>query len=327
MINTYKIDKKSQYIENGVIIYKPLEFQEKVSEPIFNISKCIVNSINVFEEIEKVGKNIFINIKKNYRKEIEQNYDIYDLIDKLFFDNRTLCKEKFDEWVKNNGYPYSFEKYKEFNAVADVTSFLQDSLLLSIYYKIHLWILKIDKFLDTDEEPDLTELKLLLKLLNLKNDAEYIFDESIEKINTLLPDIKKNQNQLLETVRKLLLSILDLKLNKNGFIITKQTPIYIEEKGNYLLYSKAQSLMSIAYYQLLLNITFIDSKLQKICKNPTCINFVKKEKNKRYCDYCISHGIPELLKHRKYNASEKGIKRSERYYQKKQKEKSTKVGS
>ena len=318
MINISEINKKSQYIDNGIIIYDPREFAEHEIEPIFNVPKCIVDSINVFEEIEKIGQHLFSDLKNEYKNEIEQNYDIYNLSDKLFFDNRVKYKEKFEQWIKNNGYPYSFEQFKNHDEVTDIVDFIQDTLLLNIYYKIHLWILKI--YQNDDEEVDITELELLLKVLHLKSDAEYIYDISIEDIEYLLPDIHKDKNKLFEEVRKLLLSIIDLKLNKNGFIITKQTPIYIEEKYNYRLYSKAQSLMSIAYYQLLLNITFIDFKLQKLCKNPTCINFVTVEKNKRYCDYCISKGIPELLKHRKYNASEKGRKRSEKYYQKKQKE-------
>ncbi len=307
MLNINSLDSISEYSDGSIIMLNPSNFGNSISAE--NITQCLINMLDAFELINNIGKTIlsYILTHDSYKNRI----DIYDIIIDIIDDTRPKCFNDYEKWINENVYPYSYKSFRE-NGNYSISQFLYDCTLLTIYNEIHIWALKFKNNYGISNR-----LYKLLNILNLSTNVLNDYDISPEDIKLAIPDPNKNfddNTPLFNNLVRLLLKLITDKANNYEFQITKQTPYYNEKKGIYHLYNKANSVMGIAYYQLLLNITSINYKYQKICLNPSCINFVTINKNNRYCDECRDNKIPEILKNRRYNNSKKGkTKRHERY--------------
>ena len=96
------------------------------------------------------------------------------------------------------------------------------------------------------------------------------------------------------------------------FLITSQRPIYIKDTEMFSLFENAESLIGIAYYQLLLNLTAGDLPYNiRRCKNPNCSTMFHSRYRQQYCskEEC-----------QKYRKNIKGYN----YYHRQEKKKATK---
>ncbi len=313
MLNIYDLKDETFYNDGSVLLNNPKKFSKCNS--INDISLCLINSLDAFDLINEVGRTIldYVLSKSSSNNAI----NLYDIIDNIIFDNGSVCFKNYDKWIEENAYPYSYRKYCEGNTIG---RFLYDSVFLTIYNELHIWTLKFN-----DGYGVSSRFYKLLNLLDMPNNVLYNFCISPEDLAKATPNPDNNIDEnapLFHNLKNLLLNLISKKANDYEYIITKQTPYYNKDKDNYHLYSKANSIMGIAYYQLLLNITSINYRYMKICRNPECINFINVEKNYRYCDACRDNKIPQMLKNRRYNNSDKGKKQRHKHYIiKKEKEK------
>lgn len=313
----YIVNNETEYIGKTLLTHNPFEYSNYSND--LNIPCCYIDSKKVFDLINDTGVATLNYIINNYQSRIDDGCSIYDLIEELLINNRRQIFDDYNIWINENGFPYSYSLYKEENDFS-IGRFLNDSIVLAIYFEIHLWIIKLFYSYNSDSY---SRVQLLLRLLNLPNTVSVTFieynREILETINNKTQSYDNNSSKLFEDVRTILLDLINDKLDSNNeYQITKHTPKLI--KGNYYLFNKANSLMGIAYYQLLLNIAAIYDEYQKICKTPWCTNYVPSIGNQRYCDDCKDKEIYKLFKSRKYNNSDKGkVQRHKRYIEKKHK--------
>lgn len=321
MLNILSLDNIDEYSDNSIIMLNPSYFKNGFysgsipsrfnnNNNVEDIPLCLIDMAEAFDLINEIGTSILKYILTNSL--YKNRHDIYDTIIDIVGDNSSKCFYDYEQWIDNNAYPYSFKSYLE-KENYNIVNFMYDSALLSMYYEMYLWAFKFE-----DDGYDIG--KRFYKLLHLLNLAENVLNEynvSPEDIKLAIPDAnndKKKNVPLFYNLRRLLLKLITDKTNDYEYQITKQIPFYNKDKDIYHLYNKANSIMGIAYYKLLLNITSNSKKRQKICLNPSCINFVVIDRNYRYCDECRNNGIPEMLKHRRYENSEKGKKQRHKHY-------------
>ena len=292
-----------------------------------SVKECMVNSKEVFDSINNIGRRLLNNIFDVYKEEISNGYSIYHLINSFVLDYQNTILEEYKIWITDNGYPYSYVHYKD-NGVFGYTYFVKDSIILSLIFEIFIWINKIIKLEDNTEVDDTLRFENLLNLINIKEVilsdsstwiSRYGYQFNIDKELLLFSNIKesinKDKSSLFSSARRILLTMVNNRFNNKDFIISKQTPIYIKEQDCYHICCSSNSLMGIAYYYLLLTLSSLQYEFkEKICKSPHCINFFEAEGNQRYCNECRNKNISNILKNRKYNNSPNGISKRETYY-------------
>ncbi len=275
--NYYKKDNSKNYYNNGWI--------------------C-VDIKYVFELINDTGKNILKlidNSALNYLEYINSNIKIQKKLNKFY-----------NDWINENGYPYNYYSSTEVfylqnkNKIYDYNKFTVDCCILNIISNIHKILVKIEFYSLLTLDPSNSIFKKLITYItmleNFTNSKILKDNEKIQKKNS------ENYNfnsELLKHIKNSLVNILYTKTESDliNFSVSRQTAIYIN--NNYILYYSCKSLIGIAYYQLLIDITTNKYYVTMIpCEGPGCFNELTKIGNNKYCIECKENKIPQKIKRR-----------------------------
>ena len=264
------------------------------------LQNVVVNFRDVFDNFDQIGNTIFEKIEEQQKDDFKLN----DAINDIFF-NEDLKREIINiciSWINENGFPYIIKETSH----PYITTFLNDVLILHIFYQINKLMIKINQINNDKQEKKSYKKKHIdkyIKELNslfsiVKDDiTEYLLsynnpflqtnnNKSKMKGYTYLKSKLLNYNNKEEYFKHLklaLISYTDSIICNNGleYSISKQVPMYIKSKDTYKLYYRANSLIGIAYDQLL-NILMINTLglKRQLCANPECMNeFVKYGKS------------------------------------------------
>ena len=283
------------------------------------LQNVVVNFRDVFNNFNQIGNAIFEKIEEQ-----KDSFKINDAINDIFF-NEDLKREIINiciSWINENGFPYIIKETSH----PYITTFLNDVLILHIFYQINKLMIKINQINNDKQEKKSYKKKHIdkyIKELNslfsiVKDDiTEYLLsynnpflqtnnNKSKMKGYTYLKSKLLNYNNKEEYFKHLklaLISYTDSIICNNGleYSISKQVPMYIKSKDTYKLYYRANSLIGIAYDQLL-NILMINTLglKRQLCANPECMNEFVKYGKSIYCDICKENGVPEKTKLERY---------------------------
>ena len=284
------------------------------------LQNVIVNFRDVFDNFDQIGNTIFERIEEQQKDSFKLN----DAINDIFF-NGDLKKEIINiciSWINENGFPYIIKETSQ----PYITTFLNDVLILHIFYQIDKLMIKINQLNSDKQEENSYKKKHIDKYIKKLN---YLFSIVRDDITESLlsysnPFLQTNNNkskmksytylkskllnynnkeEYFKHLKLALISYTDNIICNNGleYLISKQVPMYIESKDTYKLYYRANSLIGVAYDQLL-NILMINTLglKRQLCSNPECMNeFIKYDKS-TCCDICKENGFPEKRKRERY---------------------------
>lgn len=315
----YKISNDERYIHideyyysdlpdiNDIKILNELDLLYESDGYSSSEEDIFVDILSCFNSICDLGRsiyetNIFKSINEiNYKKKkIDKKYEtIYTLL---------------YEWIKLNGNPYNYIEPRH-SDLYDILpedrlmQFVYDSLICYTFYQINTSLLWLDNYDDEDEDGIIimgtvaAKIKQLVDFLNLETlckdtmDELYITNSKI--LNNLYLDdtIKEDLNVLKEgniesagyqiSINRILISIISyiITFRNYDFLITSQRLIYIKNIKMFSLFENAESLIGIAYYQLLLNLTSSDLPYNiRRCKNPNCSIMFHSRYRQQYCN-------------------------------------------
>ena len=283
------------------------------------LQNVVVNFRDVFDNFNQIGNTIFERIEEQQKDSFKLNDTINDI-----FINEDLKKEIINiciNWINENGFPYIIKETSQ----PYITTFLNDVLILHIFYQINKLMIKINQINNDKLEENSSKKKHIDKYIKELNSLFSIVKDDItesllsynnpflqnnnkSKINsyTYLKSKLLNYNNKEEYFKHLklaLISYTDSIICNNGleYSISKQVPIYIKSKDAYKLYYRANSLIGIAYDQLL-NILMINTLglNRQLCDNPECMNEFVKYGKSICCDTCKENGFLEKRKRQRY---------------------------
>lgn len=283
------------------------------------LQNVVVNFKDVFDNFSQIGNAIFEKIEEQQKNSFKLNDTINDI-----FINEDLKREIINiciSWINENGFPYIIKETSQ----PYITTFLNDVLILHIFYQINKLMIKINQLNSDKQEKKsykkkhidkyIKELNSLFSVVRdditeslLSYNNPFLQNNNKSKINgyTYLKSKLLNYNNKEEYFKHLkfaLISYTDSIICNNGleYSISKQVPMYIKSKDTYKLYYRANSLIGIAYDQLL-NILIINTLglNRQICASPECMNEFIKYGKSPYCDICRKNGVPEKRKRERY---------------------------
>ena len=192
--------------------------------------------------------------------------------------------------------------------------FAYDSLICYVIYQINTSILWLDNYDGEDDYKDTNDfentitntvasnIKKLIEFINLSTLCKDILDNLYNTQSKILIDsyedgiINKDLDILEEenigspeyqiSLNRILISIITYMVidRDYDFLITSQRPIYIKDTRMFSLFENAESLIGIAYYQLLLNLTAGELPYNiRRCKNPNCSTMFHSRYRQQYC--------------------------------------------
>ena len=305
----------SDLLDNLDLLYEGDGYKGSEDDVFVEILSC-------FNSICELGKNIYdTHILKNIRdinfekaKTSAKYIPIYTLL---------------YEWIKINGNPYKYiePKYTDLYDILPedrLMQFVYDSLICYAVYQIHTSILWLDNYDGEDDYNDTNDfedtitnsvasnIKELIEFINLSELSKNTMDELYNTQSKVLEDayedgiIDKDLEILEEenigsseyqiSINRLLISVISYIIADRNydFLITSQRPIYIKDIEMFSLFENAESLIGVAYYQLLLNLTAGDLPYNiRRCKNPNCSIMFHSRYRQQYCNK------PECQKYRK----------------------------
>lgn len=303
-----------------------------------------VEILSCFNSICELGRNIYnTHIFKNIR---DVNYETIN-ISKEYMPIYSLLYE----WIKLNGSPYKDiePKYSDLRDILPedrLMQFAYDSLICYIIYQINASILWLDNYDGEDDYNDTNDfedtitnsvasnIKELIDFINLSKLSKNTIDELYNTQSKVLEDayedgiidrdlevmeeenIGSSEYQI--SINRILISVITTMITDRNydFLITSQRPIYIKDTEMFSLFENAESLIGIAYYQLLLNLTAGDLPYNiRRCKNPNCSTMFHSRYRQQYCskEEC-----------QKYRKNLKGYNYYHRQDQKQKRKKATK---
>ena len=189
-------------------------------------------------------------------------------------------------------------------------------------------------FEDTITNSVASNIKELIDFINLSKLSKNTIDELYNTQSKVLEDayedgiIDKDLEIMEEenigsseyqiSINRILISVIATMITDRNYdvpLITSQRPIYIKDTEMFSLFENAESLIGIAYYQLLLNLTAGDLPYNiRRCKNPNCSTMFYSRYRQQYCSK------EECQKYRKnikgynyYHRQEKKTKKKESY--------------
>ena len=111
------------------------------------LQNVIVNFRDVFDNFDQIGNTIFERIEEQQKDSFKLN----DAINDIFF-NGDLKKEIINiciSWINENGFPYIIKETSQ----PYITTFLNDVLILHIFYQIDKLMIKINQ-LNSDKQEE-----------------------------------------------------------------------------------------------------------------------------------------------------------------------------
>ena len=154
------------------------------------------------------------------------------------------------------------------------------------------------------------------ELLIAYHSLDIYIDDSEDDINK-----KDKLDKLCRTFYNILINYTyDSFCNNPDYLITIDYPLLQIKKGlpKYYTFRKTECLMGIIYYELLNFVIAKNNNINlKFCEH--CNSLFKPIGNQKYCDICISNGVPKRERDRKYNNSKKGKEYHQKYAQEKKK--------
>lgn len=327
MIRYKKINKINEYDSNGYIFIRNFYYYRESKNRFSMLENRLVEMDSLFQLTYSLGKLLL-----NKALQICDTYDDFvDVFDSLFLNNKSFVYNNCRQWIIENGYPYPLNHESTECNDSDLIQFAIDCMKLALLFNIHLWINKLIDYQAKDEEILTNELEMLLKILNAKQlilnsttfwgyeyNKSFNLNDQLQLLEDIKCSLKQKRNEFINSLRNILIIyLLDTIDNRPEMLITKQIPVYIPSQNFYCIYCGANSIIGIAYYKLLLNLsTFNYEGKYKICDTPQCINYFVKTGNTRYCKECKNAGIGDKQKNRKYNHSLKGKQQRNLYYTK-----------
>lgn len=285
----------------------------------FKRYNCVVlNKKNIFDIVYNTGQSIFEKINAKYTIEcyLSGSFSL-DYEAQYFFENI------YSKWIMDYGFPHQSDNEDDWGEY----TFIWDCLTLYIFFYIHKLrsayeisiendpyiqtskiIDKLNKAINLFKKYWLSDDELLLALFSNKEIKEnfsdfYHFRYSLEKTSLQLKKITDNKNYL-NYIKKGMLYYLN-RLIKNDrpkdFKFKSQSVLKSKTDEYKKLDICAPSLMSIAYDQLLNNLTSgsYDSEVKK-CKNPECDNYFSAYGNNKFCsEKCAEAGAK--IRRQKYD--------------------------
>ncbi len=322
-------DLANKDIENVFLLLNiKEESKENKSIKYDNNTHTLLNTDNVFEVIKSTGNKFFTNF---YFK--TKTCALHNKIIDTFKDNKDDIIYIYKNWILENGYPYNcysnqFYAYK--NVTEDIFYFFNDCIYLYVIFELHKYAnkyleliehnrnLKVEKYNDVTIISKHSKFPIYIELL--KEELEFTlkipeeppaakYNKTIEKelANNYFDEMTKYFELLNESLIQFTYYLI-INKSSNNFYITRQLPIYNITEKIFELYYTANSLMGIAYNQLLLYLTskyYLKIK-RKICANPNCNNDFEKNGKTKYCESCSENKVSLELAKNKYENSSKG---------------------
>ena len=208
------------------------------------------------------------------------------------------------EWIKLNGYPYNHFYLIDYNNGLDflpedaMMLFAYDSLFCYVAYELYILSFYLKEEYDTDAIQDYLKyvefLGISETLVRIYNDYNISYDFLMDEYqyNKIISILNKGltedtSNEYLDTVNEALTIILAYSVISRSYdfniIMTK--PFYLKQLNSYYLFETSPSIMGIAFYKLLINITSSEKGYNlKRCKNPNCRRLFKARYRREYCN-------------------------------------------
>ena len=295
----------TELFDNLDLLYEGHNYKDSEDDVFVDILSC-------FNSICELGRNIYnTHIFKNIR---DINYETINTSEE-YMPIYTLLYE----WIKLNGSPYKdidpkYSDLRDFLPEDRLMQFAYDSLICYIIYQINASILWLDNYDGEDDYNDTNDfedtitnsvasnIKELIDFINLSKLSKNTIDELYNTQSKVLEDayedgiIDKDLEIMEEenigsseyqiSINRILISVIATMITDRNydFLITSQRPIYIKDTEMFSLFENAESLIGIAYYQLLLNLTAGDLPYNiRRCKNPNCSTMFHSRYRQQYC--------------------------------------------
>ena len=250
-----ELDDINDYDNGAVIIKNPKYF--KKGKNYVDIPLCFINKENVFEEINDIGRKILKYIFDNSLN--KNNKDYHTIANQIYSENLQLIYKKYEEWNNNNGFPYSFKQF--YDGDDGLGLFLDDCIFLSLCNEINIWLFKLQLGYDITNR-----FYNLISLLNMNmiNETYYKYRPTAEEyykitydrvpskeeireyhfnIKEIIPNAKNNRKaneEVCNSLRKVLVDLINDKLDKNDYFITRLVPIFNQTTKEFTLYNKSK---------------------------------------------------------------------------------------
>lgn len=305
----------------------------------YGINNCLLNSFEVFQKVCDLGKDIFnkyleinnLTIKDIYKKRFGMGHIL-----KLY--NNGTYTEIINNWINENGYPYS-SKVKENEQKMLI---VEDAFKCYIFSQIHKklvflneegfeysnpdrkqnpkysmeFYIRLIRIILTNEIPKLLRgsefndgvLSVLLDEENDYTDIRNKLNKIIKSNDTYTEQIDDNTVFFIRAalISHVLRKVNDTNSSNREYMITKTVPVYNTKTKEFRFYEKATSLIGIAYYRMLLILSTTKYGYTRIpCRNEECNNYFIRSGKKQFCETCMADGTARKIIYREYNKKRK----------------------
>ena len=237
----------------------------------------------------------------DFGRQLVEDYGINSIKEIELYDAK--ISELVTEWLLINPYPYIYFNCKDVHL-----KFARDCIICYSIYNIHKWLIKIERFSDKEEIPEVKVFNGLesdLFIIDFEKFVKFHYDIDIEPSEFTIslhekikPEIiaklelikhKKFEEYSLEIycnfIRENVISmVLSISPGIEEPSKIERSLIYEEEICNYRIKDSIDSIFSLACNELIGLLTSKSLIGRTVCHNPECNNDFDAKSNKLYCN-------------------------------------------